>query len=603
MLSPINSPGKRSPLPKRQRRMRTGTEGSRVNNTNQLPSSTCTCIPTHTETQQKPTMSITDFRLNEKESESLVQVRKMCSEYMLQKVASTKHSKTLIDLQTYFSLSTNLPQPEASNIIYYKVLSQRCDDKETLLNIINDLYQEFVLTKKKKWILLEGDQATYERLQSIKIEYGNDLSWMIPFPGDWHFLKNFQEVLIKIYFDAGLSDLAKASGYQPNSIGSNFKRTHNFLLEVWESMYRHFLSLFLTAEAPSYYPEYVSNWIKSFPQSKNQESTLRNLKEMLDDQSEKYKDFQEDFMKFVDDQSEKNETKKFWSQFVFQDCFAYVSLYLAIRSGRWDLRMAAIKSMAALFTAFDRPHYQKLIPQHIVDMLTIPEEILSHLSKGGFTVSIRGRPCHSVGIDEAHEMGINKECKEYITRPSADYINRTAMFLPVRAKAMKNIEEQVFSDKKSTSSIKPIISIHGTGVSTKLGMTVRSQIEKLKTSSISASNTESTTCTCSSLCHLFNKKDLTPDQVHDLMNFRQIGQAEFERRVEYFILHTPSVKSPKRQKRLLTFTERRSRRKKVSDIERESYKLNVGKRELHMPPALDAKCKMLMNSVLNCPEL
>ena len=199
MLSPINSPGKRSPLPKRQRRMRTGTEGSRVNNTNQLPSSACTCIPTHTETQQKPTMSITDFRLNEKESESLVQVRKMCSEYMLQKVASTKHSKTLIDLQTYFSLSTNLSQPEASNIIYYKVLSQRCDDKETLLNIINDLYQEFVLTKKKKWILLEGDQATYEHLQSIKIEYGNDLSWMIPFPGDWHFLKNFQEVLIKIY--------------------------------------------------------------------------------------------------------------------------------------------------------------------------------------------------------------------------------------------------------------------------------------------------------------------------------------------------------------------------------------------------------------------
>ena len=53
------------------------------------------------------------------------------------------------------------------------------------------------------------------------------------------------------------------------------------------------------------------------------------------------------------------------------------------------------------------------------------------------------------------------------------------------------------------------------------------------------------------------------------MNFRQIGQAEFERRVEYFILRTPSVKSPKRQKRLLTFTERRSRRKKVSDIERE----------------------------------
>ena len=108
--------------------------------------------------------------------------------------------------------------------------------------------------------------------------------------------------------------------------------------------------------------------------------------------------------------------------------------------------MAAIKSMAALFTAFDRPNYQKLLPQHIVNILTIPKEILSHLSNGGFTVSITGRPFHSVGIDEAHEMCINKECKEYITRPSADYINRTAMFLPVRAKSMKNIETQLFPE-------------------------------------------------------------------------------------------------------------------------------------------------------------
>ena len=43
--------------------------------------------------------------------------------------------------------------------------------------------------------------------------------------------------------------------------------------------------------------------------------------------------------------------------------------------------------MAALFTAFDRPNYQKIIPQHIVDMLTIPKEVLSNLQQGGFTVS------------------------------------------------------------------------------------------------------------------------------------------------------------------------------------------------------------------------
>ena len=130
--------------------------------------------------------------------------------------------------------------------------------------------------------------------------------------------KNFQEVLIKIYYDAGLCELAIASGHQPNSIGSNFKRTHNFLLEVWESVYRHFLSTFLRTDAPAYFQEYVSNWIKSFPESKDQDSTLRNLKEMLSDLSDKYKDFQEDFTTFLCEESSKDKTKSFGVSLCFK---------------------------------------------------------------------------------------------------------------------------------------------------------------------------------------------------------------------------------------------------------------------------------------------
>ena len=122
----------------------------------------------------------------------------------------------------------------------------------------------------------------------------------------------------------------------------------------------------------------------------------------------------------------------------------------------------------------------------------------------------------------------------------------------------------MFSDKLVNSgSPKSVTSIHGTGLSHKLEMNVRSQVQKLELSSITASNTDS------SLRHLFNKKDLSPDQSHDLMNFRHIGQTEYECRVQYFILHTPSIKTPKHLKRLLTFTERKSRCKKVSDIEKE----------------------------------
>ena len=417
------------------------------------------------------------------------------------------------------------------------------------------------MPKKKEWVLLEGDQATYERLQCIKAEYGNDLAWMIPFPGDWHFLKNFQEVLLKIHFDAGLSDLAKASGYQPNSIGSNFKRTHKFLLETWESLFRHFVSVFLSNQAPSDFLESASEWIKSFPPSQDQNKAHRNLKQMIEDLSEKYEDFQQEFTTFIGRQASLNTTWKFWTQYVFQDCFAYVSLHLAMRSGRWDLRMAAIKSMAALFTAFDRPNYQKLIPQHIVDMLTIPKAILSHLSHGGFTVSITGRPCHSVGIDEAHEMCINRECKEYITRPSADYINRTAIFLPIRAKAMKNIESQLVPERNPAQ---PITTIHASDrESKKLEMNIRDQVKKLNNNS---------TIIFSNPLHIMSSiqaKETIPRARTRLINFREIGQTEFESRVEYYTLCNPSVKPPKRRKRLLTFTERRSRRKKVSEIERE----------------------------------
>lgn len=298
------------------------------------------------------------------------------TKYIFQKIANTEQSQTIVDLQTYLTVVQNLNIPECSNIVYFKVLNERCDDKSMLVNVINELYEELIVVKKMKWVLLEGDQATYQRLQCIKKEYGNDLSWMIPFPGDWHFLKNYQQVLLKIYFDAGLSDLAKSSGYQPKAIGSNFKRNHNLLLETWESLYRYFLSIFLKNKAPSEFLRCASQWIKSFPVLQDQQSTNRNLTQMLEDLSDIYGTFPSDFEKYMEEQSAVNKTWKFWKQFIFEDCFAYVSLYLAIRSGNWNLRMAAIKNMAALFTAFDRPHYSKLIPQHITDMLTLSKEII-----------------------------------------------------------------------------------------------------------------------------------------------------------------------------------------------------------------------------------
>ena len=260
---------------------------------------------------------------------------------------------------------------------------------------------------------------------------------------------------MKIYYEAGLHELAVASGYPPNSIKNCtiFSRTHDFLLEAWESFYQHFLTVFLQN---MYNPDtsttehsdtlaHVSQWLQSFPTATSEQQCHRNLQELLSDVMEKHPMFLEDFDKFMQSMASRDQSWRFWQQFVFQDCLAYLGLFLAIRTGNWHLRMASMKQMAALFTAFDRPCYEKLIAQHIHDICKCPTPVLNALQRGGFSISFRGMHAHNVAIDEAHEMAINKDCKEAITKPSADYIKRVATFLPVRSKSLKKLRCRAFS--------------------------------------------------------------------------------------------------------------------------------------------------------------
>ena len=110
--------------------------------------------------------------------------------------------------------------------------------------------------------------------------------------------------------------------------------------------------------------------------------------------------------------------------------------------------MSSIKLMTPLFFAADRPTYSKLLSQHIADCLTYPTTILGYLRCGGFTVSITGRSWHSVAVDEAHEMLVNKDLKQAIVRPSREYLTRLATFFPYRSKALHNLQEQLFPESQ-----------------------------------------------------------------------------------------------------------------------------------------------------------
>lgn len=109
--------------------------------------------------------------------------------------------------------------------------------------------------------------------------------------------------------------------------------------------------------------------------------------------------------------------------------------------------------MAPLFCAFDRPTYQKVIPQHLADCILLPTDILSFFSEGGFSVSITGRPWHSVGIDESHEMLINKDCKLAVVHPTKEFVSQVSLYFPFRSKVLHNLKKQVHLNKPDGSPV------------------------------------------------------------------------------------------------------------------------------------------------------
>ena len=151
-----------------------------------------------------------------------------------------------------------------------------------------------------------------------------------------------------------------------------------------------------------------------------------------------------EFQQFVERLAKIDDVWRFWNAFVFRDCFAYIGLHIAIRGGLWNLRLASLKEICPLFTAFDHVHYRKIIPQHLAEVLTMPVEIRKCFEMRGFVCHIRGRKMHAVALDEAHEMLVNKDIKTTIVRPTKEYIDRVLYYYPVRAEAVKQLKGQLF---------------------------------------------------------------------------------------------------------------------------------------------------------------
>jgi hypothetical protein len=179
--------------------------------------------PTHQQHFNRKGLALSDFVANAEESKSEQELHGKMNVYIAHRVVlhNSGYKYPFLGLQDYYALMRPT-HTEQSHVIYLEVLDAVADRKDTMMGLLYSLRSTFIEQRKMQWLVLEGDAKPYEILKSLTYEYGEELDWLIPYPGDFHLLMNFQKALMKPYYDAGLKAMAQSAGYQSKlAVNSN----------------------------------------------------------------------------------------------------------------------------------------------------------------------------------------------------------------------------------------------------------------------------------------------------------------------------------------------------------------------------------------------
>lgn len=154
---------------------------------------------------------LNDLNVTPIENEAAVQCHTQLFEYISCKYAFSKYSSHSSG-SFLPGLKVFLSQKDASEVTksafhYFGLLNENCESRETIENMLHRIYTTMGAGTFLEHVLVVGDGKTYDYLMKLKLEHGAGLNWLLPFPGDWHILKNFSLLLMKVYGDAGLKEL------------------------------------------------------------------------------------------------------------------------------------------------------------------------------------------------------------------------------------------------------------------------------------------------------------------------------------------------------------------------------------------------------------
>ena len=268
---------------------------------------------------QRLTRSLTmeDFDVNEEEEddEQLLMSCKLFSYVTLKYVAHPCQDFicTLSDMRCFLG-SDDCVKIQPSKIHYMELLNENPDSDETMCIVAESLLEQFKTKEQDGWVVLVGDGKTYQHLMNIKQQYRAAFQKLIIFPGDWHTLKNYQPVLMKVYYHLGLKELAVSCGFRSSTFKSlescyNFKRTHCFLLQVWEALYREMLHTYLVNSDPSHLVENVKCILATaIEESRSPQQLMLRSEELLQEASSLTH-----FKQFVHQMAEKDKVWSLWA--------------------------------------------------------------------------------------------------------------------------------------------------------------------------------------------------------------------------------------------------------------------------------------------------
>ena len=183
--------------------------------------------------------------------------------------------------------------------------------------------------------------------------------------------------------------------------------------------------------------------------------------------------------------------------------------------------------MAALFFAFNTRH-DFLTSIWLANIATCNT---AEIRKWVFRGKHQREAWHSVAIDEAYKMMINKDLKSAIVRPNKENINRLSLYLSHRLKLWRNLQNQLYQTQLDSDVDKAIYTTHrGT----------LKRIENIRVMVSGVNERNLLPLTSNDMCALRNpfvNKVATPEQGEDLLNFRKIGQKEFETFITFSFLN------------------------------------------------------------------